>query len=231
MLKTDLHLHASEDPEDYIHHSATTLIDRASALGFDALAITLHDRQLADPALTARARARGIVLIPGIERTIEGRHILLINFPEGVERVRTFDDIAALKSNSNGLVVAPHPFFPDRKCLRDIMDARPELFDAVEWSYFWTYGINFNARAARWARAHRKPLVASSDLHDLRQLGRTYSLVDASRDPDAICQAIRTGRVTFESSPVPPLELVSVFGGMMLRGNKPHVPVTHPATA
>ena len=83
VLKVDLHLHTAEDPVDYILHDAHQLIDRAAELGFDALAITLHDRQLADPSVFAYARERRIILLPGIERSIEGRHVVLINFPQG----------------------------------------------------------------------------------------------------------------------------------------------------
>jgi len=220
VLKVDLHLHTSEDPADHIDHDATTLIDRAAAHGFDAVAITLHDRQLVDRRLTDYAGERGITLLPGIERTIEGRHVLLINFPAAAEQVRGFDDIAVLKSRSNGLVIAPHPFFPERSCLGSRLEAHADLFDAVEWSYFWTGGINFNARAARWASRHGKPVVGNSDLHDLRQLGRTCSLVFSDREPDAICDAIRSGRVSVVTSPAPMLELSRVVAGMFRRGKK-----------
>lgn len=219
-LKVDLHLHTGDDPVDYIPHDATTLIDRAAALGFDALAITLHDRQFHDAALTAYARERGIVLLPGIERTIGRAHVLLINFPASAEDVRTFDDVADLKRQSNGLVIAPHPFYPDVSCLGKALDAHAGLFDAVEWSYFWTRGINFNAAARRWARKHGKPVVGNSDLHDLRQLGRTYSWVFAEREKDAICEAIRRGCVSLHTEPVPPPELARVFGGMVWRARK-----------
>jgi predicted metal-dependent phosphoesterase TrpH len=217
LLKIDFHLHTSEDPADWIRHSALTLVDEAAAQGFSALAITLHDKQLRDARLTDYARERGIVLLPGIERTIAGKHVLLINFPQAAEDVRTFDDIARLKARANGVVIAPHPFFPDRTCLRGLMREHAGLFDAVEWSYFWTTGVNFNAPAERWARAHGKSVVGSSDLHDLRQLGWTHSLVAAEPDPDAICEAIRTGLVTVSTEPVPPIELGQVFGGMMWR--------------
>lgn len=221
MLKIDLHLHTADDPVDHMPHSAAALVDRAAALGFDALAITLHERQFTDPRVRDYARERGITLIPGIERTIEGRHVLLLNFPgSAAESARTFDDVARLKASYAGLVIAPHPYFPASSCLRGALDARAELFDAVEWSYFWTRGVNFNARAARWARAHGKPLVGNSDLHDLRQLGRTYSLVDAPPDVAAICEAIRAGRVTLHTAPVPVLELADVFTRMALRPRK-----------
>jgi predicted metal-dependent phosphoesterase TrpH len=218
LLKVDLHIHTSEDPVDHIQHDAATLIERAAVLGFSALAITLHERQLADRRVIDYARERGIVLLPGIERTIQGKHVLLINFPQSVEHVRSFDDVAELKRRCNGLVIAPHPFFPGGTCLRSLLDAHADLFDAVEWSYCWTRNLNFNARAAQWAHQHNKPLVANSDLHDLRQLGRTHSWVFAEPDADDICAAIRLGRLAITTQPVPVLELTQVLGGMVVRG-------------
>ena len=205
---------------DRILHTATDLIDRAANLDFDALAITLHDAQLNDRRVFDYARDRGITLVPGIERTIEGRHVLLLNFPSAAaESVCTFEDLARLRAkHGGGIVIAPHPFFPDRSCLRSRLAAHAELFDAVEWSYFWTRGIDFNTRAERWAREHGKALVGNSDLHDLRQFGRTFSLVDAAPEPSAICDAIRAGRVTVQTTPVPVPELVDVFGRMTIRG-------------
>jgi predicted metal-dependent phosphoesterase TrpH len=229
-LKVDLHLHTAEDPEDLISHDAQTLVERAHVLGFDALALTLHDRQLTDPRLSAYARDLGITLIPGLERTIDGRHVLLLNFPAAAENVRSLGEIAALKSRCNGIVVAPHPFFPHPSCLRGWMDTDPDLFDAVEWSSFWTRGLNFNERAARWARERGKPVVGNSDLHDLRQLGRTFSLVDSEPNADAVCEAIRAGRVALETGPVPKLELARVVAGMFRRGRKATAPARELAT-
>jgi predicted metal-dependent phosphoesterase TrpH len=220
VLKVDLHLHSSEDPVDVIDHNAHQLIDKAAELGFDALALTLHDSDLRDPTLVAYAGERGIVLVPGVERTIDGCHVVLLNFAESTDHVRTFEDLAELRRTGNGLVIAAHPYFPDRTCLRSRLDRHVDLFDAVEWSYFWTSGLNFNTKAAQFAAKQGKPLVANSDLHDLRQLGRTYSLVLADRDPDSICAAIREGHVSIHTSPVPKLELARVLGGMFRRGRK-----------
>jgi predicted metal-dependent phosphoesterase TrpH len=218
VLKVDFHLHSAEDPFDRIHHDAVTLIDRASDEGFGALAITLHDRQLDSPWLADYARERGIVLLPGIERTIEGKHVLLINFSRAAaESVFTFRDLAWLKSRANGMVIAPHPFFPTGSCLGRQLESHADLFDAVEWSYFWTRRLDFNSRAARWACANGKPIVGNSDMHDLRQLGRTHSLVRAEAHVDAICQAVRDGHVEVVSEPVPYTELAMVFGGMTAR--------------
>jgi hypothetical protein len=54
----------------------------------------------------------------------------------------------------------------------------------------------------RWAARHRKPLVGNCDVHRLHQLGSTWSLVDAEPDADSICNAIRSGLVRIESSPL-----------------------------
>jgi predicted metal-dependent phosphoesterase TrpH len=233
VLKVDLHLHTNDDPLDSMPHDGYALVDRAVSLGFDALAITLHDRQVENRRLTAYARDRGVLLIPGVERTIRGRHVLLLNFDAAdTHAVRSLDDLAALRRRGNGLVVAPHPFFPDRSYLGSALDAYAAAFDAVEWSYFWMRGVNFNTRAARWARARGKTLVGNADLHDLRQLGRTWSCVDAPRDVDAICDAIRAGRVLLHTSPAPAVELASVLLGMFRRPRKTTLaPVTHPRGA
>ena len=134
MLNVDLHTHTADDPIDRIPHSTTELIDRAATLGYGALAVTLHDRQLDIRRLIPYAAERGIVLIPGIERTIQGRHVLLLNFERGAEDVRTFEDLGRLKRRQTGLVIAPHPFFPSSTALGRDLDRHAGLFDAVEWN-------------------------------------------------------------------------------------------------
>jgi hypothetical protein len=195
VLKTDLHIHTADDPHDDIPYTTRQLIDRAAHLGFGALAVTLHDKQLALDSLIPYASERGIVLIRGVERTIEGKHVLLLNFRRGTEEVRSFDDLRRLKQHEPGLVIAPHPFFPHSSCLRGLMDRHADLFDAVEYNGMFTTRVDFNRAGARWAREHCKPIVGNGDVHRLQQLGTTFSLVDAPPDADAICTAIAQGRV------------------------------------
>lgn len=201
MLKVELHTHTGDDPSDRICYSTPDLIDRAAELGYDALAITLHDCQLDVAPYVEYASTRGIVLIPGIERTIEGRHVLLLNYSPAAEAVDTFDALARLRERERGLVIAPHPFFPAASALRGALTRHAHLFDAIEWNGMFTRHVNFNALAERWARTHGKPIVGNGDVHRLEQLGTTYSLVDADRDPAAICDAVAAGRVRLVTSP------------------------------
>jgi predicted metal-dependent phosphoesterase TrpH len=202
MLKVELHTHTADDSVDNIPHSSRDLIDRAAALGYDAIAITLHEMQLDPAPLSPYAAERGVVLIPGVERTIEGRHVLLLNFSRATEQVESFEDLRHLRARERGLVVAPHPFFPTGTCLRRMMDRHADLFDAVERNARFTRTLDFNGRPARWAAAHGKPVVGNCDVHRLYQLGTCYSLVDAPPAADAICNAIRNGQVTVHADPL-----------------------------
>jgi predicted metal-dependent phosphoesterase TrpH len=203
VLKVDFHIHTGDDPIDRIPYSTHQLIDRAAALGYDALAITLHDYQLDVQPLAASAAERGVVLIPGIERTIEGRHVLLLNFPgAAVADVRTFDDVRRLRQDHRGLVIAPHPYFPGLHSLFGALNQHADIFDAVERNAMYTASLDFNRPAERWAYAHDKPVVGNGDVHRLEQLDTTYTLVDAERDPAAICAAVAAGRVRLVTRPL-----------------------------
>ena len=218
MIKLELHTHTDEDPADRITHSTRQLVDRAAALGYGALAVTLHDRYF-DPAPHADyARERGVVLLRGIERNIGRHHVLLVNFPAACADVRSFDDISALKRQYGGLVVAPHPFYPIPSALGSALEPNAAVFDAVEVNAMYTRLVDFNRRARTWAAAHGKPLVGNTDLHLLDQMGTTYSLVDSEPHPDAICDAIRAGRVEVRTEPLSSFDAAQLFTRMCWGG-------------
>jgi len=231
MLKVELHTHTSDDPCDSIPYSSRDLIDRAAALGYDAIAITLHERQLDVRPLESYAADRGVVLISGIERTVEGRHVLLLNFSRDAEDVRSFADLAALKRREAGLVIAPHPFFPSTHSLLGRMNRHADLFDAVEYNAMYTASLNFNAPAERWARAHGKPMVGNGDVHRLEQLGTTYSLVTAPWDPSSICQAIAAGRVRVMHRPLTWSAAARIMASIVAPSLRLAPPSTEPARA
>jgi predicted metal-dependent phosphoesterase TrpH len=220
VLKVELHCHTDIDLSDRILYSTRALVDRAAELGFQAIAVTPHDAYF-DPAPDARyASDRGITLIAGIECTVQGKHVLLLNFPRQCERVRTFNDIADLKAaHPSGLVVVPHAFYPNPSAIRrKLMDRHAHLVDAVEVNAMYTRFIDFNRRAIAWARARSKPLVGNSDLHVLDGLGTTYSVVHAEPTADAICDAIRLGQVKVRTTPLSHRDAAWTFARMLTGG-------------
>ena len=205
LLKADFHVHTREDPHDFIRYTAVELLQEASRQGFQVIALTCHNKRIHSEELRRRAADLGILLIPGVEAAIEGKHTLLLDMPYSRLKVRTFAHVRALK-REGGLVIAPHPFFPAPKCLGDKLRENLDLFDAIEFSHFYTRTVDFNRRAVEYARRMDLPLVGTSDCHRLWQLGTTYTLVDAEdKTVPAVFAAIRAGRVRVVTAPLRPL--------------------------
>ena len=219
-LKADLHLHTNKGPEGFVPWTPQELIDLAAQTGYQVLSFTDHDRVTYSPALARYAQERGIVLIPGVEATVEGRHVLLYNFPCPPEALRSFGDIRRHKG-SNTLVVAPHPFYPGPTSLRKKLLENLDLFDAIEYSHFYTSWLNRNRRGVGFAQDRGIPLLGGSDAHLPRQFGTTYSLVEADPSSEGVLSAIRAARVQVVSRPLHTRALcaigVSLVSGAVLQ--------------
>ncbi len=215
-LKIDLHTHTADDPEEKILHSGRDLIDSAYAHGFDAISITNHNAVSCDGYLQGYARERGILLIPGSELKVEGKHVLVVNPPVEMLAARTFDDLRRLRT-PECLIVAPHPYFPGSSSLLSKTVQNIDIFDAIEFSWFYHSFVNFNKFAAKTADRYGIPMIGTSDCHVLEEFGRTYSLVKAERNVESIFAAVRAGRVEIIGSPLRLLEL-SKHGVVHLAG-------------
>jgi predicted metal-dependent phosphoesterase TrpH len=175
-------------------HTPFDLIDEASRYGYEVLSITNHNLQLFRDEITSYAADRGILLIPGVEATLEGKHVLLYNFSDYHPGWTSFDHLEKSKGKDQ-LVIAPHPFYPIGTALGRLFYERLSFFDALEYSSLAMNLINFNTKARRVAEEHKLPLVANSDLHFLFQLGRSYSMIYAEKTTTAVISAIKEGRV------------------------------------
>ena len=203
-LKAELHSHTLDDPVEggqIVLHSAVELIRAAAEQGFEVLSITNHNQMLLDAELEAHARQLGIVLIPGVEACLKGRHVLLYNF---LNYASCWEDFRVVKANKGPeqLVIAPHPFFPISCALRKEFVRHLGIFDAVEYNHFYLRRMNFNRQAEAMARKHDLPMVGNSDVHRLSQLGCTYSLIYAEKTVQGVLDSIRQGAVRVITQPV-----------------------------
>ncbi len=217
-LKIDLHLHTAEDPIHRIRYTAKELISNAAEDGYDVLAITNHHCVTFDRKLSAYARERGILLIPGIEVSIRRRHVLVLNPPPG-RSVSDFFSLAALRRPET-LIIAPHPYFPNLHSLNRHLIKHLRLFDAIEYCHFYSPRINFNQMAIDVSRRYGIPLVGNSDAHFPAQFGTTYSLVHADKTPESIFDAIRRKRLEVVTRPLSPFQMGLLLGrflGMKLQ--------------
>jgi len=151
--------------------------------------------------LRDHAERRGILLIPGTEARIEDHHVLVIEPKRPAEEIRSFSDLKRCRQEGS-LIIAPHPYFPRSHSLHSYLDQYIEVFDAIEFSHFYNNRINFNPRAVEKAKQYGLPLVGTSDAHLLWQLGTTYSLVQAEKDPEAVVSAIKQGKVSVVTRPL-----------------------------
>ena len=217
-LKADLHLHTSEGPERFVRLGARTLIDWAVQEGYRVLAITNHNTLTYSEALKEYAWERGILLIPGVEATVEGKHVLLYNFDYSPDRIRTFEDIRRWKGPQT-LVIAPHPFFPLPASLGRRLLQELDLFDAVEFSHFYTNGIDCNQKAVKLAKAIGLPLVGTSDCHFPRQFGTTYSLIEVEEATlESVVVNVKKGNLDVFSRPLSLGEWVKIGVALNVRG-------------
>ena len=210
-LKADFHMHTKDDLQDrFIRHSAKELIDHAASLGFEVLSITAHDKIEYSPDLHHYAADKGILLIPGVEVTVEGRHILLINYSGTVD----FKKIADLKQirSPEILILAAHPFYPGLVTLKQKLIQNIDLFDGIEYCHFYHRFLNFNKRAVAVAQQYQKPLVGTSDTHLLSQMGHTYSILTVTRKTAVgVVEAIKKGAVRVVTKPLTFWEMIKIL--------------------
>jgi len=209
-LKADFHLHTAEDPNDRVSHTAKDLISKAADEGFEVLAITNHQCLTFNQRLLSHARERGILLIPGMEINVHHRHVLFLNPPNG-KKVSDFSSLARLR-RPDRLIMAPHPYFPNPRSLNGYLLKNLKIFDALEYCHFYSPRINFNQKAVAVSKLYGIPLVGNSDTHFLPQLGTTYSLIYAEKDPEAIFQAIRQKKIEIVTRPLSHREMGTFLG-------------------
>lgn len=199
MLKAQLHIHSKEDKRDHLNYTAKDVIDKASKLGFNVISFTFHDVLFYPKEIVRYAEEKGILLIPGIEKTIENKHVLII----GLEKLPNIEKLSDLKKiKDSALIIAPHPFYPKGYSLRKECIKNLELFHCIEHSFFYNHVLNFNKKAIELAKEHNKPLLGTSDVHNLAYLDSTYSLIDSKKNIDDVIKAIKENKLKIITKPI-----------------------------
>ncbi|PYK29345.1 MAG: hypothetical protein DME57_10620 [Verrucomicrobia bacterium] len=197
-MKLDLHIHTLDDPKDALDYSAHQLLERAKQLGFGALAITLHDSVFDRAEVFADAAAMGILLIPAAEMRLEGADIILLNVTAAeIAQLKSFDDVRQLRAR-RGLSIftfAPHPFFKLGGSIGERLLQEIDCFDAIELCHFHKGLFDLNRRAVKVATQFDKPLIATSDAHQLHAFGRHYTSIPRPNELtiENIFSALRSG--------------------------------------
>lgn len=204
---------------DSISHSEKQLIDRAAKLGCSVLAISCHNVVIFNDDLRDYADKKRILLIPAIEKSVEKKHVLILNADVSAQNIKTFADLKEYRQkNKKCFMIAVHPFYPSSYSLMDKFEKNRELFDAVEYSWFHSKKINrFNKLAVKTAEKYDMPIIATSDNHLLRYLDRSFSLIDAQKTIPAVFEAIRKKKVEIVSHDLKLSEMILAYVEMSIR--------------
>ncbi len=208
-LKTNLHFHAKND-EKISDYTIYQMIDYAKASGFDVLAYTPHKKFIEQKEFSDYAASRNLLLIPGIEIEIKGRHILVLNCDKKAENIKTFNELADYKKNNPHIfIIAPHPYVFSKKSLFSNLAKNIDVFDAIEMTVFSNSIFNFNKKAAETAAKYNKPFIATSDAHFLKDIERGCALIETEqKSAEAIFNSVRKNNFQNKMNSMSPLAMI-----------------------
>jgi predicted metal-dependent phosphoesterase TrpH len=210
MLKSDLHLHTNKDPDDgkRIKYSPKDIIRIAQKCGFEVLSLTHHEKVFYNKDIVSFAEKHNILLIPGVEAMVEGKHVVVLNYRG--KPIETFEQLEKAK-DEDILIMAPHPFFKLSPCLGNMLYEKRHLFDAIEYSHFYTSYFNLNNKAVRFAEKYKLPLIGTSDAHELYQFNKTFSIVHSDKKIDSVIEALCKGKLDIETEPLDLIGFIRVL--------------------
>ncbi len=189
-LRADLHCHTHYSPDAL--SSPGKLVAACLDRGIDCLAITDHNT-IAGALLMQRLCPFQVIVGEEV-RTREGEVIGLFlkeEVPAGLSLEETVERIKA----QGGLVMVPHPFDRFRhgigeEGLRRILPG----VDLIEGFNARALVAADNRRAQEFARRHDLPMVAVSDSHSPREVGRAFIELPAFDGPESFLDAVRRAR-------------------------------------
>lgn len=188
-MRVDLHIHS--DRSDDGRQSLDDIIHRGKEVGLGALSITDHNSMDCYPVT-----AEDIIILPGMEITTAGGHVLAYMTTETIPKGRSVDETIDLIHAQGGIAIAAHPYRWWSGLGED--NVRGSRFDAVEVLNSRSLGFG-NRAATRLARSIRLPEVGGSDAHVAMHIGRACTVFpDDCQSAEDLVKAIRSGVTSTE---------------------------------
>lgn len=195
-LKIDLHVHSRYSLDSLI--SPNELILYAKRAGLNGVAVTDHDRL---DGASRIAKETDFLIVPGMEISTLGGHVLGLNVRDAVPRGLSVDETVDRIHHAGGIAVACHPTAFFKGSLRKNVNSK---FDAVEVINSAAFPFSYCAsRSEKIASQLELPRVAGSDAHYGPEIGSAHTLVEAEPNVDDIINAIRKGLCRPMGKPIP----------------------------
>ncbi len=177
--------------------SVEDAVKAAKAKGLNGIAITDHNR-IGGHAEAKKFSKRGFLVIPGIEISSSGGHILGIGITKLIPRGLPARETVKRIKEQGGIAIAAHPFALGRK---------PGLvykakFDAIETLNSRALFLS-NPLARGFAERNKIPMTAGSDAHRCDEIGLAYTSVNCKPKIDSIIEQIKTGGTSISGRTLP----------------------------
>lgn len=216
--KACLHLHIKGDPTDNISYSFSDVIQKAVAEDFKIIAVTAHDKIMYSEEMQTLATQNGILLIPGIEKTIEGKHVVILNCHQSADQIESFTQLQAYKlAHAESFILAVHPFFYMPNCLKDKLEQHIQLFDGIELNYFYNKYLNPNLRALKIAKKYNKPVIGTSDVHLIEYFSNTFTSITVQNLTILeVIEALKKNQLDITTNSFSILELIKILSKLLI---------------
>ena len=157
-----------------------------------------------------------LLLVPAAEVRLRGADVIVLNVTaEELAELTDFDDLRRLRARRGKSIftIAPHPFYVLGASIGEKIVDLIDCFDAIELCHFHKGILNPNRRAMEVAARFGKPLIATSDAHQLHAFGRHYTSIPrpAALTVENVFTTLRRGPLRRTSPPASIVDLVSAF--------------------
>ncbi len=185
-MKFDLHIHSVHSgdskcrPED--------IVRAAEKKGMDGIAILDHN------TIEGYRRAKRVdtelIIVPGMEVSTSQGHILALGLREDIVRQKTVSGAIKTIRGHEALAVAAHPYrfwsgLGEKNVLKHDWDAI-EGMNGRGWS-------TRNKQAQDLAKRLDLPMIGGSDSHQLKTVGKSYTIMENVEDWRDVIQKVKKG--------------------------------------
>jgi len=189
--RLDLHVHSHHSPDSTLTIQA--IVETLAERGLNGFALTDHNSVSGHAELAEwQAKFPALLLVPGVEVSTREGHLLAYGVAEVPPVGRPVADTIDWVVLHGGVPVLSHPYRLSHGVGRSVVESAPvNTIEVVN-------GHNSprtNRRAAAAASRRRLGATGGSDVHELSDLGRAYTVFpDGTSGVDAALAALRDGR-------------------------------------
>ena len=214
LIRAEFHCHSVYSPDSLVELGA--LLKACDERGIDKIAITDHGSM--QGAIKAHQMAPERVIVAEEIATFEGEilgYFMTEEIPQGLPAV----EVVRRLRGQGAFISLAHPFDPHRSWWTEkTLDQILPYLDGLEVFNARCLREEYNQAADEFALEHGKALMAGSDAHTLKELGRATMTMPRFDDAEGLRAAAREATISGELSGLY-VHMVSTFARVAKKFN------------